>query len=76
MAISDSTTKSVAAEAARLGLNDVELAALIGASLPTARALRGGHVPQTTRLERAVTAFLARAARARSRADLTLAPAT
>ena len=69
----DSIPKRVASEADRLGLSDIELAALLGVSLPRATSLRRkGKAPRTTRMERACSAFLARAKHARSRADLTL----
>lgn len=63
----------VTREADRLDLSDIELAALIGMSVPHASALRrGGKEPVRMPTRRAVLAFLDRAERARSRADLTL----
>ena len=61
-------------EAERLQLSDIDLAALCGLSLPTIAALRRkGQSPVTARAVRGVVAFLERAGRARTRADLTLA---
>ena len=69
----DSITKCVQSEAKRLELTDIELAAMLGVSLPRATSLRRkGTAPRTTRLARVCAAFLARAKRARSRTDLTL----
>jgi hypothetical protein len=69
----DKIAKRVAQEADRLELSDIELAALLGVSLPCATALRRrGVAPATTRTERAALAFIERAQRVQSRTDLTL----
>lgn len=65
--------KRLASEMRRLGMSDIELAAMTGLSLPTATALRRGRaIPSTTRARRAVESFLERAANAMNRGHLRL----
>ena len=58
----------------RFGLSDVELAAVAGWSVPTAREARmSGRLPEQAHCRRGLTAFLERARHARTRSDLTIA---
>jgi hypothetical protein len=67
--------RAVADEATRLHLSDLELAALTGTSIPTVRNLKiRGQVSRFERCRRGFDLFLQRARRAKTRADLGLAP--
>ena len=72
MSAVDPVAKDVTVEADRLGLSCIELAAMIGCSIPFTMGLLRGRAPKTMQMKRAIDAFLVRARRAKSRAEMTL----